>query len=33
VCAPGCYPGYLGDGECDSECFHRFCSFDNGDCS
>jgi hypothetical protein len=28
-----CYPGMLGDGKCDRECYSAECDFDFGDCS
>jgi hypothetical protein len=31
-CAPGCEPGWPGDGACDAECNVDACSFDAGDC-
>merc|ERR1719262_1569445 len=31
-CAPGCLPGWPGDGICDSTCMNEACGFDMGDC-
>jgi len=32
-CAPGCATTWLGDGDCNDECYNAACNWDDGDCA